>query len=84
MSLGCCIFLSPGALPGGALEMVSFSFLVGEVLFHAAKALSKVYLCAVVLNVTSARASNGLAPVLGLMMVTDPAFSPLVCWAMIL
>ena len=83
MSFGCCIFLSPGALPGGALEMVSFSFLVGDVLFQAAKALSKAYLCVVVLNVTSARDSNCLAPVLGLRMLIAPAFSPLVCMAMI-
>ena len=69
---------SPGAFPGGALEMVSFSLLMGEVLFHAAKALSKVYLCAVVLKETSARASNCFALVLGLMMVTVPANSPLV------
>ena len=78
MSFGWSSFSSPGALPGGALEMVSFSFLLGEVLFHAAKALSKVYLCAIVLKVTSARASNCFALVLGLMMVTVPATSPLV------
>ena len=63
--------------------MVSFSFLLGEVLFHAAKALSKVYLCAVVLKVTSARASKCLELVLGLMMVTVPAYSPLVWSVMI-
>ena len=70
-------------MAGGALEIVSFSFLVGLSLFQAAKDLSKAYLSVVVWKVTSARDSNCLAPVLGLKMLIAPAFSPLVCLAMI-
>ena len=83
MSFGLALRSSPGTLVGGALDMDSFPFLVGFVLFQTAKFLSNRYLSVVVLKVIRASASNCLPPGLGLKMLIFPAFGSVV-WSLMM
>ena len=70
--MGLSLKSSPGVFTGGALEMVSFSFFAGLLLFHMANSLSKGYFWAVVLKFMRARGSNCLDPPFGLKMLIVP------------